>query len=407
MKVELLAVGTELLLGDITNTNGQYLAKKMAESGFSLYYQTVVGDNKERITDALRIAYERADMVITTGGLGPTDDDITKEVCADFFNKDLISDPQTLAKIEDMYKTRHVPMPEINKKQALYIEDSVILENHYGSAIGCYLQSDNKHLIILPGPPSEMIPMYENQVLPLISSLQTETFFSNYLNIFGIGESSVNETIKDFLQQNNPTVAPYAKDYLVKLRITASGSSENVAQVAIDAVKKEIRKRLGDHFFSEGSMTLEEVVKNKLEKKSLTIAVAESCTGGLLSAKLIGLPGISNVFKEGLIAYSNSSKVRSLQIPEDVLRKHGAVSKECAMMMAKHVALNNFAQIGISTTGIAGPSGDSPEKPVGLVYIGFYIDGKEEYLELRLNGTRDRIREMTVLTALFHLQKMI
>ncbi len=407
MRVELIAVGTELLLGDITNTNGQYLSKKMAESGFALYYQTIVGDNEKRITEALRIAYSRADMVITTGGLGPTDDDITKEVCATFFNKSLVLDPYSLKKIEAMYQQRNVPMPDINKKQAYYIDESQILENHNGSAIGCYLQSEGKHLIILPGPPSEMIPMYENEVFPLISPLQEETFFSNYLNIFGIGESSVNDFIRDLLQKNNPTVAPYAKDHYVKLRITASGTSENIAQVEIDHIKKELYQRLGEHIFSEGDCSLEEVVQKKLTEHSYKIAIAESCTGGLLSAKLIRLPGISNTFKEGIIAYSNASKNRSLGIPETLLKKHGAVSKECAMLMAKNIALQNYADIGISTTGIAGPSSDHTEKPVGLVYVGYYINGKEDYQELRLSGSRDKIREMTVLTTLYTLLKKL
>lgn len=407
MKVELLAVGSEILLGDILNTNSQYLAKKMAESGFNLHFQTVVGDNEDRILESLEIAFKRCDMVITTGGLGPTDDDITKETCAKFFNQEMILDNFSLEKITKIFTKRKVEMPENNKKQAYYIEGSKILENNFGSAIGCYFEKDNKHLIILPGPPSEMIPMFEDQVMPLLKVFQKQTFYSNYLNVFGIGESSINEIIKDLLLLPNPTIAPYAKDSYVKLRITAAAKSENLAQVEINKVKEEIYNRLGEFIFSEGNTTLEETVQKKLEKNKYTISTSESCTGGLLSSKLVNLPGISNVFIEGVIAYSNSAKVRTLGIPEDVILKYGAVSKETATYMARNIALINNTDVGISTTGIAGPGGDDTEKPVGLVYIGVYIRGKEYYQELNLFGDRNKIREMTTLYALDYLRKLL
>lgn len=407
MRVELLAVGSEILLGDILNTNSQYLAKKMAESGFNLHFQTVVGDNEARILESLEIAFKRCDMVITTGGLGPTDDDITKETCAKFFNKKLILDNSSLEKIKANFNQRKVEMADINKKQANYIEGSNILENNFGSAIGCYFEEEDKYLIILPGPPSEMIPMFENKVMPYLKALQKETFYSNYINIFGIGESSINEIVKDLLCLSNPTVAPYAKDYFVKLRITSRAKSEDIAQFEINKLKEEIYKRLGDHIFSEGENTLEKVVQEKLEKNKYTISTAESCTGGLLASKLINLPGISNIFIEGIIAYSNSAKVRTLGIPEDIILKHGAVSKETAIYMARNVALINNTDVGISTTGIAGPGSDNTKKPVGLVYIGLYIRGKEYYQEINLFGDRNRIREMTTLYALDYLRKSL
>ncbi len=405
MRVELLTVGTELLLGDILNSNSQYLAKKIAESGFNLHFQTVVGDNEARILECLKIAFKRSDMVITTGGLGPTDDDITKETCAKFFNKNLILDQQSLEKIQKIFSQRNIQMLEINKKQAYFIEGSKILENNFGSAIGCYLENEGKHLVILPGPPSEMIPMFEEQVAPYLKSLQNAIFFSNYINIFGIGESSVNEVVKDLLTQSNPVLTPYAKDSYVKLRIAAAASSENTAQVEINKMKKEIYSRLGDYIFSEGNQSLEEVVQEKLEKNKYTISTAESCSGGLLAAKLVNLPGISNTFIEGIIAYSNSAKARTLGIPENIIIKYGAISKKTAKYMARNVALINNTDIGISTTGIAGPGNDSTGKPVGLVYIGLYIRGKEYYQELNLFGTRNKIREMTTLYALDYLRK--
>lgn len=405
MKVELLAVGSEILLGDILNTNSQYLAKKMAELGFNLHFQTVVGDNEARILESLEIAFKRSDMVVTTGGLGPTDDDITKETCGKFFNKSLILDSYSLNKIEKIFSQRKIIMPEINKKQAYYIEGSKVLENNFGSAIGCFFEKDGKYLIILPGPPSEMIPMFEKETIPFLNDLQTETFFSNYLNIFGIGESSVNEIIKDLLNLSNPTVAPYAKDSSVKLRITSAAKSANIAQVEINRIKKIIYDRLGEYIFSEDEKSLEEVVQEKLEKNKYTISTAESCTGGLLAAKLVNLPGISNTFIEGVITYSNSSKIKTLNIPEEVILKHGAVSKETAIYMAKNIALKNNTDVGISTTGIAGPSNDNTDKPVGLVYIGMYIRGKEYYQKLNLFGNRNKIREMTTLYALDYLRK--
>lgn len=407
MKIELLAVGSEILLGDILNTNSQYLSKKMAELGFNLFFQTVVGDNEERILESLDIAFKRCDMVIATGGLGPTDDDITKETCAKYFDKKLLQDDISLEKIKNNFIQRKITMPDNNKKQANYIEGSKILDNNFGSAIGCYFEENNKYLLILPGPPSEMIPMFENEALAYLKKLQEETFFSNYINVFGIGESSINEIIKDLLSLSNPTLAPYAKDASVRLRITARAKNENLAQVKINRIKEEIYQKLGDYIYSEGEKTLEETVQEKLEKNKYTISTAESCTGGLLASKLINLPGISKVFIEGIIAYSNSAKVRTLGIPEDIILKHGAVSKETAIYMARNVALINNTDVGISTTGIAGPGSDNTKKPVGLVYIGLYIRGKEYYQELNLFGNRNKIREMTTLFALDYLRKSL
>ncbi len=407
MKVEIISVGSELLLGDILNTNSQYLARKMAELGFNLHYQITVGDNEARILDSLKAAFERSDMVITTGGLGPTDDDMTKEVCAKYFGRQLKSDPLALEKIEQSFKDRKISMPANNKKQALYIDGSQILPNDFGSAIGSYLQDQDKHLLILPGPPSEMIPMFENQAQPLLKKLQDKTIHSNYINLFGIGESSVNDIIKDLLSLSNPTVAPYAKNLSVRLRVTAASETENTAQVEINKIKEEIYKRLGDYIFAEGNVSLEETLQKKLEEKKFTLAIAESCTGGLLAAKMVALPGISKTFLQGLVAYSNSAKVKSLGVPEDILIKHGAVSKETALYMARNVALINNADVGISTTGIAGPASDKTEKPVGLVYLGFYVNGKEYWQELNLTGDRNRIREITSLYALDYLRKIL
>lgn len=407
MKIELLAVGSEILLGDILNTNSQYLSKKMAELGFNLFFQTVVGDNEERILKSLDIAFKRCDMVIATGGLGPTDDDITKETCAKYFDKKLLQDDISLEKIKNNFIQRKITMPDNNKKQANYIEGSKILDNNFGSAIGCYFEENNKYLLILPGPPSEMIPMFENEALAYLKKLQEETFFSNYINVFGIGESSINEIIKDLLSLSNPTLAPYAKDASVRLRITARAKNENLAQVKINRIKEEIYQKLGDYIYSEGEKTLEETVQEKLEKNKYTISTAESCTGGLLASKLINLPGISKVFIEGIVAYSNSAKVRTLGIPEDVILKYGAVSKETALYMAKNVALINNSDVGISTTGIAGPGKDNTDKPVGLVYIGLYIRGKEYFQEINLFGSRNKIRQMTTLYALDYLRKTL
>lgn len=407
MKAEILSVGTELLLGDILNTNAQYISRELANLGINVYYQTVVGDNPERLKNAYNFALSRADVVITTGGLGPTKDDLTKEIAAEYFNKQLILDKKSLEDIEDFFKKINREISENNKKQAYFPEGCIIIENNNGTAPGCIIEENNKIAILLPGPPKEMIPMLKESVIPYLSKFNEGTLISKVLRITGIGESSVDNLIGDIIdRQINPTVAPYAKDNEVILRLTAKTNNEEEAYKIIQPVEKEIRDKLGDiNVYGIGDETIEEVVAKLLINNKFTISTAESCTGGLLAGKLINYPGISSVFLEGAVTYSNGAKISRLKVKEETLNKFGAVSSECAAEMAEGIAKVSGTNIGVSTTGIAGPDGGSEEKPVGCVYVGLYINGILKTKKLNLTGSRQKIRDRAVASTLDWLRR--
>lgn len=407
MKAEILSVGTELLLGDILNTNAQYIAKELAVLGINVFYQTVVGDNPERLKNAYNLALSRADIVITTGGLGPTKDDLTKEIAAEYFNKQLILDKKSLGEIEEFFKRINRELSENNKKQAYFPEGCVILKNNNGTAPGCIIEENNKIVALLPGPPREMIPMFKEGVIPYLTKYQDGTLTSKVLRITGIGESIVDSLVGHIIdRQKNPTVAPYAKDNEVLLRITAKANSEEEAEGIIAPVEKEIRETLGDiNVYAVGEKTIEEVVGEILVNKGLTIASAESCTGGLLAGAIINYPGISQVFLEGAITYSNESKISKLGVKKATLESFGAVSAQCAAEMAKGIAETSGTNIGISTTGIAGPGGGTEEKPVGLVYVGLYVNGIVKTEQLNLYGSRQKVRDRAVALAMDFLRR--
>ena len=406
MRAEILAVGTEILLGNIVNTNAQYIANRLAELGIEVYHQSVVGDNAERLMQAYDLAFKRADLVITTGGLGPTKDDLTKEVAFEYFGKKAVLHEELLKEIEDYFKKINMPMSENNKKQAFFPEDAIIMKNKNGTAPGCIIEEGNKILAVLPGPPREMKLMFEESLVPYLKKFQDSVLVSKTLRVIGLGESNVAEIIDDILENSkNPTVAPYAKEGQVTLRITAKAENEEEGKKLIISVEKEIRERLGISVYGEGDITLEEVVGKILVENNLTIATAESCTGGLLGGAIINYPGISKVFKEGFITYSNEAKIKRLNVSEKTLKNFGAVSSETAAEMAKGAALSSGSDIGISTTGIAGPGGGTEEKPVGLVYVGLYIKGEVKTKELHLVGNRQKIRNMTVMRALDWLRR--
>ncbi|SNR98193.1 competence/damage-inducible protein cinA [Anaerovirgula multivorans] len=408
MKAEIIAVGTEILLGDIINTNAQYIAKRLADIGIFVYHQTVVGDNPERIKEVYEIAFNRADLVITTGGLGPTKDDLTKEIAAEYFNKELILDETSLQSIEEFFSFRKQPMSEGNKKQAYFPKGGIILKNMHGTAPGCIIKEDAKMCILLPGPPREMIPMLEEEAIPYLSQYQKSTLHSKVLRICGMGESYMEEMIKDIIQQqSNPTIAPYAKEGEVTLRITAKAKTKAEAEDLIHPVEMEIRSRLGEYIYGEGDTNLEEVVGKLLIDHQLTIGTAESCTGGLLAGKLVNCPGISSVFMEGVITYSNASKMRRLGVKPETLDQYGAVSKETAGEMAKGVAELGNTDIGIGITGIAGPEGGTKEKPVGLMYIGMYIKNELHTKELFFKGDRQKLRNFAVVQTLCWLRRLL
>ncbi|MDU4934438.1 MAG: competence/damage-inducible protein A [Peptostreptococcaceae bacterium] len=405
MRAEIITVGTEILLGDIVNTNSQYLARELADLGVEVYYQGTVGDNEERLLQSLEESLNRSDMVITTGGLGPTKDDLTKETAAKFFNQELVLDEKSWNKIEIYFnKLGRVPT-ENNKKQAYFPKDAIILENNNGTAPGAILSKGKKTIIVLPGPPREMKPMFEESVKPYLKNLTNEILVSKTLRFYGIGESSLEEEIIDIIkEQSNPTVAPYAKDTEVTLRITAKATSKEEAINLINPVVHKIQDRVGSYIYSEGDISLEDTVAEILVNKNLTISVAESCTGGMVSSHLINYPGISSVFMEGCVTYSNEAKMKSLGVKKETLDKFGAVSEETAREMAEGIAKRHNTNIGLSTTGIAGPEGGSEEKPVGLVYFGICINGKIIVKRYVFNGNRQQIRLRATKTILNDLR---
>lgn len=407
MNAEILAVGTEILLGDIVNTNAQYIAQGLAELGIDVFYQTVVGDNPDRMKTAMNIAFERADIIITTGGLGPTGDDLTKEIGAEYFGRKLILDEKALDRIKKFFDKMKIPMTDNNVKQAMVPVNSTVMYNENGTAPGIIIEDNNKILIMMPGPPKEMKPMFSKQVKPYLASKQNHTLVSRTLRIAGVGESAMESMVRDMIdRQSNPTIAPYAKDTESILRITASAKTTEEAEKIIEPIAEEIYRRFGDSVYAEGETSIQETVAKILIDKKVTIAVAESCTGGLVAAKLIEYPGISEVLLEGAVTYSNEAKKRRLGVKDETLSAYGAVSAETAAEMAKGIAMTSGADIGVSTTGVAGP-GPSEGKPEGLVYVGVYMGGKSYVKELHLAGKRNVIRERAAYSALDFLRRKL
>ena len=405
MKAEIITVGTEILLGDILNTNCRYLSRELAAMGIEMYYQITVGDNEERLLKTLEESLNRSDIVICTGGLGPTEDDITKEVCAKYFGYELeLHKPSLDAMIERFKHMNRVPTKN-NEKQAYFPKEAYILKNDNGTAPGCIMEKESKMIVVLPGPPKEMESMFENYVKPYLSKLTDDVIESEVLRIIGVGESKVENDILDIIDsQTNPTIATYAKGYECTLRITAKAKSVEEAKELIKPMSDEMKRRFGQSLYATGETSIEEVVSKILVENNLKIAVAESCTGGMVSASLINYPGISSVFMEGCVTYSNEAKMKSLGVKKETLDVYGAVSDNCAKEMASGVAARYNTNVGIATTGIAGPGGGTDEKPVGLVYFGIYINGKVITKKYVFNGDRQGIRESATRTILNDLR---
>ena len=405
MKAEIITVGTEILLGDILNTNCRYLSRELAAMGIEMYYQITVGDNEERLLKTLEESLNRSDIVICTGGLGPTEDDITKEVCAKYFGYELeLHKPSLDAMIERFKHMNRVPTKN-NEKQAYFPKEAYVLKNDNGTAPGCIMEKEGKMIVVLPGPPKEMESMFENYVKPYLSKLTDDVIESEVLRIIGVGESKVENDILDIIDsQTNPTIATYAKGYECTLRITAKAKSVEEAKELIKPMSDEMKRRFGQSLYATGETSIEEVVAKMLVENNLKIAVAESCTGGMVSASLINYPGISSVFMEGCVTYSNEAKMKSLGVKKETLDVYGAVSDNCAKEMASGVAARYNTNVGIATTGIAGPGGGTDEKPVGLVYFGIYINGKVITKKYVFNGDRQGIRERATRTILNDLR---
>lgn len=409
MVVELIAVGTEILLGNIVNTNAAFLAEKCALLGLSLYYQTAVGDNEERLAETIKTALGRSDVIILSGGLGPTQDDLTKEVTAKVMDMPLMDDTHTRHRIEEYFKnSRSKVVTDNNWKQALIPKGSKVIDNKNGTAPGLIMEKNGKVAILLPGPPNELVPMFNNDVFPYLNSLQPETIYSEIVKICGLAESLVETQISDLIEkQSNPTIATYAKAGEVHLRVTAKAKDAKEAKKLVKPVVKELKERFGKSVYTiDESVTLEDTVIKLLKEKELTLTTVESCTGGLIAARLTKVPGVSEVFKQGLITYSNRAKRKLLDVKKSTLKEYGAVSEKTAREMAKNGAFITGADVCISVTGIAGPEAVE-DKPVGLVYIGCCYKNVVTVKEYHFNGERDRIREWATVHALILLRERI
>lgn len=403
MTAELISVGTEILMGNILNSNAQYLAGKCAALGFNLYYQAVVGDNYERMRAVVEMALSRSDIVILTGGLGPTEDDLTKEVCAEVMGMEMTEDPHTRSCLETFFKDNiYQEIPDNNWKMAVVPRGARVLDNANGMAPGLILEKEGKTAILLPGPPGELYPMFEEQVIPYLEGRQQAVLVSKMVKICGHGESQIEDRLLDLIQsQTNPTIATYAKTAEVHLRLTARAGSEAEGEALLEPVLSEILRRFGDAVYTTSeAVTLEMAVAELLKENRLTMASAESCTGGMIGAAMVNVPGVSEVFTQGMITYSNEAKVRLLGVREETLAACGAVSPETAAEMAEGGAGAAGTDVCVSVTGIAGPDGGTEEKPVGLVYMACFLRGKTIVKRYQFKGNRAKIREQSMMKAL-------
>jgi len=409
MIIEFISVGTEILLGSITNTNARYLAEECAVLGLTNYFQVTVGDNEGRLSDAVRTALERSDIVLLSGGLGPTEDDITRETVAKVLGREMKEVPEIHEQIQAYFERMGAKRPSDNNwRQAMVIEGAEIVENHNGTAPGMIIPVEGKkHIILMPGPPEELKMMFEESIAPYLAGLNHQVICSKTVKICGMGESRVADAVSDLIDaQTNPTIATYAKGGEVHLRITASGSDSKAARKSIKPIVKELKHRFGEKVYTtRESETLEQHVVGLLKRRKMTVATAESCTGGLIASTIVNVPGASEVFNEGYITYSNEAKQKILSVKKKTLKKDGAVSENCAAEMAKGAAKAAGARAAISVTGIAGPDGGTEEKPVGLVYIGCCIDGKVWVESYHMNGDRQKVREISVKKALDMLRR--
>ncbi len=408
MIAELLSVGTELLMGQVLNTNAQYISQKLAEYGVNVFHQVTVGDNPGRLRDAVRTALSRADMIILTGGLGPTGDDLTKETVADALGLKMQMNEQALEHLRAQFAKYNRTMTPNNEKQAVFPVGCIILPNHKGTAPGCIVENEGKTAVLLPGPPREMTPMFNESVLPYLEERSGCRLLSHEIRIYGKGESDVEYELRDMMEnQTNPTIAPYAKTGEVTLRLTAKCQTLEEGEQLIRPMIDEIKRRFGDKVYSTDGETLERVCARLLCEQKKTLAVAESCTGGLVASTLISVPGSSAFFAEGCVTYSNEAKTRRLNVPAELIEKYGAVSEECAKAMAEGMRLSSGADIAVATTGIAGPSGGTPEKPVGLVYFAVSTPEGTKARKVQFFGDRERVRLMATLSALDTIRRTL
>lgn len=408
---EILCVGTELLLGDIINTNAAFLSQKLAELGIGVYRHIAVGDNPERLKRALADALESADLVITSGGLGPTYDDLTKETVAEYFGREMFLDIHSLDRIEAYFKRTGRVMTDNNRKQAMMPEGAVIFDNDYGTAPSLALSDGEKCVIMLPGPPNELIPIFNERVMPYLLSRRERVIESRNIHIFGKGESAVEDILGDIMKNaTNPTVAPYCRTGEVRLRVTASADTREGALALCDEmIEKIYATEVGEYIYGVDVETLERAVVDNLKEKGLTVAFAESCTGGLISKRITDISGASTVFMGSCVTYANEAKMKLLGVKSETLARFGAVSEETAREMARGVREALGVDIGVSVTGIAGPTGGSAEKPVGTVFLGISTEAGESVRALSLSAMKSReyIRAVSASNAFDMILKKI
>ncbi|QOY34542.1 competence/damage-inducible protein A [Anaerobacillus isosaccharinicus] len=408
MNAEIIAIGSELLLGQITNTNAQYISKQLANVGINVYYHTVVGDNSVRLSEAIDQAQKRSNLIIFTGGLGPTKDDLTKETITASVGRSLVTDQEALDSIEAYFKRRNRVMTDNNRKQALVIEGSSILRNDHGMAPGMVFKDNGVYYLLLPGPPKEMEPMFMTYALPFLLTQLDESaqIVSRVLNFYGIGESQLETELIDLIEaQTNPTIAPLAKDGEVTIRLTVKHENEVEGAKLLDELEKKILTRVGSFFYGYNETSLTKEVALVFGEKKLRIAAAESITGGLFSSELTQNPGVSEFFVGGVTCYSNEVKQSLLNVPKEVIDEFGAVSEECARFLAENVRELLKTDVGISFTGIAGPT-EIEGKEIGTVFIGVSKLGEQTRIyPIKLAGTREQIQGRSVKYGLYCLLK--
>ena len=399
MRTEIIAVGTELLLGEIVNTDAPMIAQGLAELGIGVYFQTVCGDNPDRLKSVLEVAKQRADLIITTGGLGPTADDLTKETIAAAFGKGLVRDEESMARLREHFKGR--TMTKNNEKQADVPEGCTVFQNDWGTAPACAFEGEGCLVIMLPGPPRECTPLFREKVMPFLEKRRGGALCSRYVKVFGMGESEMASRLSRQMDTwENPTAAPYAKEGECLVRITAMGKNKEEAFAMTEPAVREVRQVLGDVVYGVDVDSLEQVVVQEMTARGLTLATAESCTGGLMGKRITDVPGASACYLGGVVSYHNEVKENLLGVRHETLMTKGAVSEDTACQMAQGVRKALGADIGISTTGVAGPGGGTPEKPVGLIYVGISAGDRTWAVRiLRPRQSRESLRRLASSTA--------
>lgn len=409
MRAEIIAVGSELLLGQIVNTNAQFLSTQLAEMGINIHYHTVVGDNKGRLLDAIQIAESRADILLFSGGLGPTKDDLTKQTIAEHLGTSLVLDEDALQFIEEFFAQRKRPMTENNKQQALVFEGATVLKNHNGMAPGMYYKKDKHAYILLPGPPKELEPMFQYEAKPLIAKqvLNNRMIYSHVIRFYGIGEAELETRLEDLIdQQTNPTIAPLASDGEVTIRLTATGETEEEAWKAIQKVQAEILNRVGKYVYGYNNDSLPLKLKEMLINQNLKIAAAESMTAGLFQAELATIPGMAQALVGGIVAYNEDVKINQLGVDPVIIDEHSVVSSQCAEDMARKIQSLFKADIGVGITGAAGPD-EHGGQPAGTVWIGIAFQGNTYSYELHLSGMRNTNRIRAVKFTIHYLLQLL